>query len=239
MKNVLITGANKGIGFETAKQLAQLDYTVYLGSRDESRGMEAIRRLKDLGIPNAKLLLIDVTRIESIREARQELEGRIEMLDLLINNAAIAGGQPQHFATIDMKDLRKVFETNFFGTVQTTQQFLPLLERSPGPMIINVSSELGSLTRHSSPQRNSNWDLYDAYGSSKTALNAFTVALANAYRDTKFRINSVTPGYSATDLNGFVGTQTAEQGARYIVNFATRGADAPTGNFVKEQPLAW
>jgi NAD(P)-dependent dehydrogenase (short-subunit alcohol dehydrogenase family) len=239
MKNVLITGANKGIGFETAKQLAQLDYAVYLGSRDKSRGTEAICKLKDLGIPNVQLLLIDVTRIESIREARQELESRIEALDLLINNAAIAGEQPQQLATIDMKDLRKVFETNFFGAVQTTQEFLPLLERSPNPMIINVSSELGSLTRHNSPQRNPNWDLYDAYGSSKTALNAFTVALANACRKTKFRINSVTPGYTATDLNGFGGIQTAEQGARYIVNFAIRGADAPTGKFFKEEPLAW
>lgn len=239
MKNVLITGANKGIGFETAKQLAQLDYAVYLGSRDKSRGMEAIHMLKDLGISNVELLLIDVTGIDSIRAARQELESRIEVLDLLINNAAIAGEQPQHFATIDMKILRKVFETNFFGAIHTTQQFLPLLERSPSPMIINVSSELGSLTRHTSPQRNPNWNQYDAYGSSKTALNAFTVALANAYRNTKFRINSVTPGYSATDLNGFVGVQTAEQGARYIVNFAIRGADAPTGSFFKEEPLAW
>jgi NAD(P)-dependent dehydrogenase (short-subunit alcohol dehydrogenase family) len=239
MKNTLITGANKGIGFETARLLAQRGYFVFMGSRDERRGRDAIHRLKDQDIQNVDLLLIDVTRIDSIREARQELETRIDALDLLINNAAIAGPQPQHIATIDMKDLRDVFETNFFGAIQTTQQFLPMLDRSPNPMIINVSSELGSLTRHSSPQRNPNWDLYDAYGSSKTALNAFTVALANAYRDTKFRINSVTPGFSATDLNGFQGLQTAEQGADYIVNFVTRGADAPTGKFFKEEPLAW
>jgi NAD(P)-dependent dehydrogenase (short-subunit alcohol dehydrogenase family) len=239
MNNILITGANKGIGFETAKQLAQKGYYIYLGSRDKAKGTEAVHQLKDQGISNVALLVIDVTRIESIREARGQLESRVEALDVLINNAGIAGEQPQHIATVDMKNLRRVFETNFFGAIQTTQELLPLLDRSPNPMIINVSSELGSLTRHSAEDRNPNWDLYDAYSSSKTALNAFTLALANAYRNSKYRINSVTPGYTATDLNGFQGAQTAEQGARYIVNFVMRGADAPSGKFYKGEPIAW
>jgi NAD(P)-dependent dehydrogenase (short-subunit alcohol dehydrogenase family) len=239
MKTVLITGANKGIGFETARQLAQLDYFVYLGSRDVARGRDAIHRLKDFGIDHVQLVEIDVTNIDSIKRARQSLEARIEALDILINNAAIAGEQPQSIATIAMENLRRVFETNFFGAIQTTQQFLPLLERSQAPVIVNVSSELGSLTRHSGAQRNPNWDLYDAYSCSKTALNAFTVALANAYRNSKFRINSVTPGYTATDLNQFQGAQTAEQGAKYIVNFATIGPDGPSGKFFKEEAVAW
>src|ERR1700733_9226189 len=149
MNNILITGANKGIGFETAKQLAQKGYTIYLGSRDKAKGTEAVRQLKDQGINNVALLVIDVTRIESIRAARGQLENQVEVLDVLINNAGIAGEQPQHIATVDMKDLRRVFETNFFGAIQTTQELLPLLDRSPNPMIINVSSELGSLARHS------------------------------------------------------------------------------------------
>jgi NAD(P)-dependent dehydrogenase (short-subunit alcohol dehydrogenase family) len=239
MKNVVVTGANKGIGLETVKQLAQRGYHVYLGSRDKTRGSEAVRRLNDRGISNVELLVIDVTNIESIREARKQLEGRIEALDILINNAGIPGEQPQRIATVDMNNLRKVFETNFFGAIQTTQELLPLLDRSPEPMIVNVSSELGSLTRHSAEERNPNWDQYDAYSCSKTALNAFTLALANAYRNTKYRIDSVTPGYTATDLNGFQGMQTVEQGAGYIVNFVLRGADAPSGKFYKGEPIAW
>ena len=239
MNNVLITGANKGIGFETAKQLAQKGYTIYLGSRDQAKGTEAVRQLRDQGIADVELLVIDVTKIGSIREARRQLESRTRSLDILINNAAISGDMPQHFATIDIDLLRKVFETNFFGAIQTTQQFLPMLDRSPNPMIINVSSELGSFARQTAAERNPNWDLCDAYSASKTALNAFTVVLANAYRNSKYRIDSVTPGYTATDLNGFQGPQTPEQGAAYIVNFVLMGADAPSGRFYKGEALAW
>jgi NAD(P)-dependent dehydrogenase (short-subunit alcohol dehydrogenase family) len=239
MRTVLITGANKGIGFETAKQLAQLGYFVYLGSRDEARGSDAIKKLHDLGITNVDHLQIDVADSRSIQKAKEELEARVEALDILINNAGIAGPQPQRIATTDIGILRTVFETNFFGAVQTTRHFLPLLQKSAAPVIVNVSSELGSLARHSSPERDPNWDLYDAYSCSKTALNAFTLALANQFRNTKFRINSVTPGYTATDLNQFRGLQTAEQGAGYIVKYATIGPDGPTGKFLKDEVVAW
>ena len=233
MKTVLITGANKGIGFETAKQLAQSGYFVYLGSRNKIKGLEALEKLKALGINNVDCIEIDVTNIDSIKSASKELEGKVKQLDVLINNAGIGGGQAQNLSTGEIENLRKVFETNFFGAVQTTQQFIPLLKKSNEPRIVNVSSGLGSLTIHSSTQ-NPNYAIYDAYSCSKTALNAFTVLLAKEFRNTNFKINSVTPGYTATDLNHFQGTQTPEQAAKVIVKYATVDKDGPTGKFLKE-----
>jgi NAD(P)-dependent dehydrogenase (short-subunit alcohol dehydrogenase family) len=238
MKIALITGANKGIGFETAKQLAQLGYFVYLGSRDKAKGLDAINKLKDTGILNVELIEIDVTDINSIKQAKQELETKIEVLDVLINNAGIAGYLPQNISTGEMANLRKVFETNFFGAVQTTQQFIPLLKKSNEPVIINVSSELGSLTIHNNRQH-PNYEIFDAYSCSKTALNAFTVMLANEFRNTNFKINSVSPGYTATDFTQYRGTQTVEQGAKYIVKYATLGIDGPTGGFFREEEIPW
>lgn len=237
MKTVLITGANKGIGFETAKQLAQSGYFVYLGSRNKIRGLDAVNKLKDDGISNVKLIEIDVTKINSIKKARQELENKMEALDVLINNAGISAGQPQNISTGDMENLRNVFEINFFGAVQTTRQFISLLKKSKAPRIVNVSSGLGSLTLHNSVS-NPNFGIYDAYSCSKTALNAFTVMLANELRDANlpngqagFKINSVTPGYTATDLNQFKGTGTVDQAAKVIVKYATINNDGPTGKF--------
>jgi len=238
MKTVLITGANKGIGFETAKQMAQLGYFVYLGSRDKSRGLDAISKLKEMGISNVECIEIDITKIHSVIQAKHELESKTEGLDILINNAGIAGEMPQNISTGDMQNLRKVFETNFFGTVQTTQQFIPLLQKSNEPVIVNVSSELGSLTIHNRRQ-NPNYELFDAYSCSKTALNAFTVMLANEFRNTNFKINSVTPGYTATDFNQYKGLQTVEQGAKFIVNYATLDTDGVTGGFFKELEIPW
>jgi NAD(P)-dependent dehydrogenase (short-subunit alcohol dehydrogenase family) len=233
MKTVLITGANKGIGFETARQLAQLGYFVYLGSRDKIKGLDALEKLKALGTNNVDYIEIDATDIDSIKKAKQELESKIDVLDVLINNAGISGGQPQNMSSLEIENLRKVFDTNFFGAVQTTQEFIPLLKKSGEPRIVNVSSGLGSLTVHSTTQ-NLNFALYDAYSCSKTALNAFTVMLANEYSDTNFKINSVTPGYTATDLNQHKGTQTVEQGAKVIVKYATVDNSGPTGKFLKE-----
>ena len=234
MKTVLITGANKGIGFETAKQLAQLGYFVYLGSRDKTKGLDAVNRLRDLGFSNVELIEIDVTNIDSIKQARQELETKIEALDVLINNAGISGGMPQNISMIAIEKLRTVFETNFFGAVQTTQQFISLLKKSNEPVIVNVSSGLGSLALHNSTL-NPNYKIYDAYSCSKTALNAFTVMLANEFRNTNFKINSVSPGYTATDLNQYRGTKTVEEGAKPIVKFAIHANDGITGKFFQEE----
>ena len=235
MKKVLITGANKGIGFETAKQMAQLGYFVYLGSRDKIKGLDAIEKLNSSGISNIGLIELDVTNINSIKRAKQELETKIEALDILINNAGIAGEQPQTPSFVGLENLRNVFETNFFGLVQITQQFISLLKKSNDPRIINVSSSLGSLTLHSNPESNpASWGAYDAYGSSKTALNAFTVMLAYEFRDTNLKINSVAPGYTATDLNQYKGTQTVDQAARVIVKYAALSNDDVTGKYFRE-----
>jgi NAD(P)-dependent dehydrogenase (short-subunit alcohol dehydrogenase family) len=235
MKTVLITGANKGIGFETAKQLAQLGYYVYLGSRDKAKGEEAVKQLKALQLNNVEALEINVADIHSVKAAKATLAAKNESLDILINNAGIAGEQPQNISACDMVVLREVFDTNYFGAVQTTQEFMPLLRQSALPVIVNVASELGSLTIHTSPGRKPNWDIYNAYACSKTALNAFTIMLANELRDTSFKVNSVTPGYTATDLNQFQGMKTVEQGAKPIVKLATIGADGPTGKFFGEE----
>ncbi|HEY4289178.1 MAG TPA: SDR family oxidoreductase [Puia sp.] len=239
MKVALITGANKGIGFETAKQLTQLGYYVYMGSRDKGNGIDAINKLKAAGFNNIDNLEIDVTNTGSIKSARQNLENKIEKLDVLINNAGIAGEQPQNISKCNIENLRNVFETNFFGAVQVVQEFLELLKKSDEPRIVNVSSNLASLSFHSLTQ-NPNQAIYDAYSCSKTALNALTVLLTKEFKSTNFKINSVAPGYTATDLNQFKGTQTVEQAAKIIVQYATLDNSGPTGGyFNKEGRIAW
>ena len=235
MKTVLITGANKGIGFETARQLAQLGYFVYVGSREITKGIEAVNKLKSMGLQHVDTIQIDVSDKASVVQAKTALASKIKSLDILINNAAITGEQPQNISTTAIEIYRKVFDTNYFGTLQTTQQFIPLLQKSTLPIIINVATEVGSLTMHSSEGRNPNWDFYNAYGSSKTAVNSFTVMLANEFRNTNFKINSVTPGYTATDLNDHKGIKTVEQGAMPIVKLATMNSDGPTGKFFREE----
>ena len=235
MKTVVVTGANKGIGFEVAKQMAELGYFVYLGSRNEQKGLEAIRNLKKLNISNVELLQIDVSDLDSVKEAISKLSTKIDALDILINNAGIAGGQPQNISACETSVLKEIFNTNYFGAIQTTQLMLPLLEKATQPVIVNVSSELGSLAMQTSEGRNPNWDNFPVYGSTKTALNTFTIHLAHEFRNTKFRINSVTPGFTATDLNGFTGLKTAAQGAKPIVRVATIGPNGPSGKFFKEE----
>jgi NAD(P)-dependent dehydrogenase (short-subunit alcohol dehydrogenase family) len=240
MKTVLITGANKGIGFEAARQLAKEGYFIYLGSRDEAKGLEAVRKLKELGLDNVEAIVIDVANMDSVSQARQELEAKTGVLHILINNAGIAGEEHQELATGSMQNLRNIFDTNFFGTVQTTREFLPLLRKAGRAAIINVSSEVGSIGLRLGSGRNTNRDKYNAYGASKTALNAFTVMLANELRDNGIRVNSVTPGYTATDLNQFQGAKTPEQGALPIVWLAMQDDPELTGRFLKDEgEVSW
>ena len=240
MKSALVTGANKGIGFETGKQLAELGYFVYIGSRDKAKGFEAIRKLKASGYANVDCIELDVTDINSIKSARQQLEVKTKKLDILINNAGIRGEIPQPASKVPIDRLRLVFETNFFGAVQTTQEFMDLLKKAEQPRIVNVTSDLASLTNHSDPT----WKFYpfksSAYGPSKTALNAYTVMLAFELKDTNFKVNCVNPGHTATDFNNFKGEKAVEQSASVIIKYATLDKDGATGKFFSEEgETAW
>lgn len=233
-KVALITGGNKGIGFEAAKQLTELGYFVYIGSRNKANGLKAVQELKKLGFIDVDTLEIDVTNTQSIKKAKEELQSKIPQLDVLVNNAGISGLMPQNPSIVSLDNVRSVYETNFFGVIQVTQHFLDLLKKANEPRIVNVSSDLGSLTNHSDPA----FPFYEvkltAYCTSKTALNAFTVMLAYELKDSTFKINSVNPGFTATDLNGFTGVQTAEQAAKVIVKYAILDKDGPTGKFFGE-----
>jgi len=231
-QTVLITGANKSIGFETARQLAQQGYYVVIGSRDLARGQEAVAALKAEGLTSAELLELDVANEASVLAARQRLGERTEKLDVLINNAGILGGVPQQPSAVTDAQLHTVFETNVFGAIRMIRHFLDMLARSAQPRIVNVTSELGSLTLHNDPS----WIYYaykgGAYGPSKTALNAYTVALAYELRD-RFKVNMVNPGHTATDFNNHRGTKKVEEAARIIVQTAM-DANGPTGKFISD-----
>lgn len=230
MRTILITGANKGIGLETARQLAQLGNFVYLGSRNIADGQKAADQLKAAGITNVAAIHIDVTDMASINNAKEALP----FLDVLINNAGIAGNQQQSFSECSIDTVRELFNTNYFGAVQTTQVMLPLLRKSLAAAIINISSEVGSLSLNMADDRRPNWKLYSAYGASKTALNAFTVMLANELREHNITVNSVTPGYTATGLNQFQGFKSVEEGAKPIVQLAMLTDGTVTGRFFKD-----
>lgn len=237
MKTVLITGANKGIGFETAKQLLAAGYQVFIGSRDLQKGHQAVDSLKAQGLEHADAIAIDVTEATSIENAVKELSAKIPHLDILINNAGIAGDFPQEASVVSQETIRKVYDTNFFGVIQTTQAFLPLLKGSDAPRIVNVSSDLGSLTKHSDPTYEHYHTKLTAYCSSKTALNAYTVMLAYELRETNFKVTSVNPGYTKTDFNFNQGTNTVADGAIPIVASAMAGYDGPTGVFLSADGL--
>jgi NAD(P)-dependent dehydrogenase (short-subunit alcohol dehydrogenase family) len=227
----LVTGGNKGIGFAVAKLLLSLGYSVYIGARDEEKGLAVVQQLNALGFHKASLLVIDVADIKSVKAAAELLSTKAEMLDVLVNNAAIGGRQPQRASSVDIAVLRDVYETNFFGVVQVTQAMLPLMQKSPAPRIVNVSSELASLGYHYREKSEFFATNLMAYSTSKTAVNAFTLMLANEMQHTPFKINSVTPGYTATDLTNQAGSQTPEQAAQVIVKYATLGPEGPSGQF--------
>jgi NAD(P)-dependent dehydrogenase (short-subunit alcohol dehydrogenase family) len=235
MTTTLITGANKGLGFETARRLIAAGHTVYVGSRDADRGRQAAGRL------GARAVVIDVTDDASVAAAAKTVEAD-GGLDVLVNNAGIEmrieGNVVPGAAEITADLMRSMFETNVFGVVRVTHAFLPLLRRSAAPVVVNVSSGLASLTRLATPGTHA----YDypgvAYPASKAAVNMITVQYAKAFPD--MRINAVEPGYTATDLNQHQGTQTIEQGAEIIVRMAQIGRDGPTGSYVDaEGPLPW
>jgi NAD(P)-dependent dehydrogenase (short-subunit alcohol dehydrogenase family) len=227
MTTTLITGANKGLGFETARQLLAAGHDVWMGSRDPERGRTAAEKL------GGRFVALDVTDAESIAQAAKT----IGTLDVLINNAGISGGRDP-IPEITAGKLREVYETNVFGPVQITHSFLPLLEKSEKAVIVYVSSGLGSITLALDPNSISFQFPALAYGSAKAALNMITVQYAKAYP--KMRINAVDPGYTATDLNGHQGPQTVAEGAEIIVHMAQVTPDGPTGGyFDRTGALPW
>jgi len=234
MKTVLITGANKSIGFETARQLLQQGYYVYLGSRNMQKGEQAVSQLHSEGLNQVEPIEIDVDQIESIKAARRLLGRKTKVLDVLINNAGIVGSMQQTPLETDISVFKQVFETNFFGAIEVTQAFIDLLRQSPEPRIVNVTSGLGSLTLHSDPA----WPYYNVktacYGPSKTALNAYTIVLAHNLRDTPFKVNAVDPGYTATEFNNYSGPGTIPDAAARVVKAAVLGPDGPTGQFFSD-----
>lgn len=235
MKTAFITGANKGIGFETAKQLLQKGLYVYIGSRNLENGLHAVEKLNAENLTNVEAIQIDVTDDNSVKNARTEIGKKTDTLDVLINNAGINGGAPYTALEASSEQFLSAFNTNVFGVARVTQAFIDLLKKSPEPRIVNVSTSVGSLTLQSDPNWfGYNFAKYAVYGSSKSALNMFTVHLAYELRDTPFKVNAVCPGYTKTDFTGFNGGEVEEAGKR-IVKYALLDKDGVTGKFISEE----
>lgn len=235
MKTALVTGANKSIGFEVARQLAQKGIYVYLGSRNVQNGIEAVHALKAEGLSSVEAIQLDVTDDESVKNARIEIGKKTKVLDILINNAGIYGGYPQGALDATIDQFKAAYDANVCGVVRVTQAFIDLLKKSSEPRIVNVSSSQGSITLHSDPS----YKYYDykgvVYLSSKSAMNMYTVVLAYEMKDTNFKINAVCPGYTKTDFNGHRGPGSVENAGVRILKYALVAKDGPTGKFFSEE----
>ena len=242
----LVTGANKGIGLQIARDLAAHGFTVLVGSRSLQDGETAA---KSLGV-NARAIKLDVTDQASVTAAAERIRKELGRLDVLVNNAGIShagkSGRPLQeiaqagrMSVVSLDDVRALFETNVFGVIAVTQAMLPLLREAPAGRIVNVSSTGGSLTWNSDPA-NPHRKMFGTYSASKTALNAITLAFAADLESTRIKVNAACPGFTATDLNNFQGTRTVQEAAREPVRLALLGPDGPTGTFSDENgPVAW
>lgn len=233
-KIVLITGANKGIGFEIAMQLGQKDMTVLLGARNESRGLEAVKRLKEKKI-NAHFIKIDLNDITSIKMASKKIEDEFGRLDVLVNNAGIIDPQDGVPSKTDIDVVKRTFETNFYGTLAVTQAMLPLLRISSAGRIVNISSGLGSLAWNEDPA----WEFADTkligYNASKAAVNMLTIQLAWELKDTVIKVNAANPNFTDTDLvPGAIGGRPVSEGARTAIELAQLNENGPTGKFFED-----
>jgi NAD(P)-dependent dehydrogenase (short-subunit alcohol dehydrogenase family) len=229
-RRILITGANKSLGRETARTLIEAGHEVWIGARDAERGAAAAEEL------GGRFVQIDVLNDDSVHTAAETIAAA-GGLDVLVNNAGILGAiSPLGETTPD--DLREVYETNVFGVVRVTQAFVPVLAASATPVIVNVSSGMGSLGRTTDPERIESKIVGLPYTSSKSALNMITSQYAKAYPE--MRINAVDPGYTATDFNAHSGPQSVEEGAEIIVRAAQFGPDGPTGAYLdREGTVPW
>ncbi len=241
-KVAFITGGNKGLGLETARQLGKLGITVVIGSRDEAKGKEAAAKLKAEGVA-AESIAFDVTRAADYKKVHDYLDKKYGRLDILINNAGVSkeefmGGN--RTSSTSAQVLHETFDTNFFGAVELTQTLLPLIRKSPAGRIVNLSSILGSLSLHADP----NSPIYNAkafaYDASKAALNSFTVHLAHELKDTNIKVNSAHPGWVKTDMGGDVAPMEIPDGAKTSVALATLPEDGPTGAYIHlGETLPW
>lgn len=230
----LVTGANKGIGYEIAAGLGALGWSVGVGARDRARRDEAVARLRGAGV-DAFAVPLDVTDDRSVAAAADLITQRVGRLDALVNNAGITGGGPQQPTTIDLEIMRTVIETNVLGVMRVTNAMLPLLRASAAPRIVNMSSSVGSLARQSSPgSETTTGPVAVAYAPSKTFLNAVMLQYVQELAGTNILINAACPGFVATDLNGFRGVRTPEQGASTAIRLATLPDDGPTGGFFED-----
>ncbi|MBQ0976928.1 SDR family oxidoreductase [Micromonospora sp. M61] len=233
-KIALVTGANKGIGYEIAAGLGALGWSVGVGARDQARRDTAVARLRDAGV-DAFGVPLDVTDDRSVAAAADLIGEHAGRLDALVNNAAITGGGQQQPSSVDLAVLRTVVETNVIGVIRVTNAMLPLLGRSASPRIVNMSSGVGSLTRQSGPDGDTTTGpIAVAYAPSKSFLNAVTLQYARELADTKILINCACPGFVATDLNGFRGVRTPQEGAATAIRLATLPDGGPTGGFFED-----
>ena len=239
-KIALITGANKGIGLETARQLAKQGITVLAGARDEAKANAAAAELSKEGL-EVHGIVIDVNDEGSIQKAAAQIERDYGRLDILVNNAGVMlDDREKKPSEQPLEVWRKTFETNLFGLVATTQALLPLLRKSDAGRIVNLSSILASITLHATPRS----PIYDAkvpaYDASKTAVNAYTVHLAWELKDTPIKVNAAHPGWVKTEMGGEGAVMEIEDGAKTSVALATLGPDGPTGGFVHlGETLPW
>jgi NAD(P)-dependent dehydrogenase (short-subunit alcohol dehydrogenase family) len=250
----LVTGANKGIGLEVSRQLAQLGIMVMIGARDKDRGLRAAETLAAEGLP-VKFLRIDVTEQDSIAAAAAQIASDPGRLDILVNNAGILSPGEFHGvdqagepiisvpSQVELEVVRSTYVTNVFGPIAVTNALLPLLRQAPAPRIVNVSSRLASfsLTQASrSPNATQNYLNFLAYNSSKAALNYVTLQYAIELSGTRVKVNAADPGHSATDINGHLGDRPPSAAAKIVVRLATLPDDGPSGTFVGEDgPRAW
>jgi NAD(P)-dependent dehydrogenase (short-subunit alcohol dehydrogenase family) len=235
-KIALVTGANKGIGFEVARQLAASGCSVLLGARNKALGEEAAAGLKRDGC-DVRYLSIDLDAAATIAAATREIEKDFEHLDILVNNAGLVEEGDGLPSGVSLEAIERAFRVNFLGTVAVTQAMLPLLRKASSASIVNVSSGLGSLTKSGDPAWTHVAAKYLGYAASKAALNMLTVQLAYELHGTSIKVNSAAPGYTATDLNQHRGTQSIPEGAAEIIRLALLGADGPTGTFSSAQAI--
>jgi NAD(P)-dependent dehydrogenase (short-subunit alcohol dehydrogenase family) len=247
-KVALITGANRGLGLQTARELGKLGITLLLGVRDVSKSQEALKELKGLGY-TVEAIPLDVSDINCHNHIYDQISEKYGKLDILVNNAGIwketltaSSNVPgsNNTSTVRLELLREIFETNFFGTVNLTQLLLPLIRKSPAGRIVNVSSILGSLTLHSDPASPIYQHKAFAYDASKTALNSFTVHLAHELRDTPIKVNSAHPGWVRTEMGGEGANLDISEGGKTSAMLATLPDDGPSGGYFHlGQKLPW